>query len=360
MRELSKNMFGFKYGFTVEACSASIAFLWNNWEVLYAINPGKIDAERLPDETWHGSWGAKGFLGRGQYHLLKKSVGVNEGRFDFITHARFLGSAHLKANTIMEYKRIDKKTISYTGRSSMMVPGALRPVGWLLETMAKMAGTYINRIGGDTAELITENPKVVKEKAGEDMYRLYQEYVREERAIRRGGQGPFNHFIVKDVSPDKTTDVDEVSALRQKLEELERGIKRLKGEVKDLMKQHHTSLSVYQATPSLALVQNRTIIEHIAKIMYFKEFGQPNRSRNLDRIIDKIAEKSEKVPTIIIALMRNVALLGDVGGHPDGMGTARTVIDAGVFNMSFSATLKVTEWFFVEYLETEAANSVLK
>jgi len=62
-------------GYTVEASAASIAFLWDNWDVLFKIGGGRIRAEQLSQDSWKGS----GFWGSGEM-VSNASIGHHQCR----------------------------------------------------------------------------------------------------------------------------------------------------------------------------------------------------------------------------------------------------------------------------------------
>jgi hypothetical protein len=100
----------------------------------------------------------------------------------------------------------------------------------------------------------------------------------------------------------------------------------------------------------MALVKNRVIVEQIAKILFEREFKEPSGTRMLGQLIDQLAKDSENVPSNIIALMRAVSFLGNVGSHAEKPTSVRSFIDSTEYSVSFNATIRVTEWFFIEYL----------
>jgi hypothetical protein len=109
-------------------------------------------------------------------------------------------------------------------------------------------------------------------------------------------------------------------------------------------------LSVYSKAPGLALVKNRTIIEYIAKVVFEGEIKQPGGKRMLDELISRLDKESKNVPSNIIALMRTVTYLGNVGGHVEELGREPSSVDACEFTVSFSATIKVADWYFSHYM----------
>ncbi len=343
-----KETIEFSAGLTVKACSASIAFLWDNWEVLYQLYPEKISTERLTEVAWH----ATGFMAKAEFHLSKRVATVISGHYEFYTLAKFLGSPRFRAKTIMEYRRLDNHKISYSGTTSMIVPQILRPANWLLRLMADLAGFHVNKIGGQAVEAITARPDIVREKAGLNMYHLYEEYLEEEGILRRacdslGDSRHFDHFDKNDHSATQAIASD-ISLLECKLKELEQKLNSLIGRFDT--NDFHVALLIFNSDPKMALIKNSAIIERMARIVFEREFQEASKSYDLKGVLAKLNDKSDVLPPSIAAFMRIVVELGKVGGLVTSIRDVGSRIDTTEFSISFNSTLRVTEWFFCEYL----------
>ncbi len=332
---------GYMGGYTVRASSAAIAYLWSNWEVVYLVCPGLVKARRLTETSWEGS----GFGGYGEWHLTKSQFAAESGHFEFYTMSSFFG-CKFSMQVSNDYNRIDDQRVSYFGSASVPIKNVnmlLRPI---IRVLMNQGGTYCNRIGASAAEQISINPSLVADKAGSEAFKTYQQYMDEEAAIRRGGTGTFRFMTpgTKSIVPQ----VGELELLRKRLENLEASFSALGGTLD--LKEFRSSLLVFASDPKMALVKNRTIVEQIARIVFEQEFSQPSGTRMLGQLLDQIAKDSENIPASIMALMRTVSYLGNVGSHVASKNSAQSSVDACEFGVSFSATLRITEWFFSEYL----------
>jgi hypothetical protein len=330
-------------GYTSNASAAAIAFLWSNWEVLYNLNPGRIEVKRLSDTSWEG----KGFMGFGEWHLSKRLVGVDSGIFEFLAFGRFLGT-RLKGKVSMQYRRVNKEETAYFGKGLTTIPTLLLPLRWLFHISGTKATAYINKTGGETAQRITKNPSLVKDKAGTEKYKTYLEFIEEEEAIYRGATGDFQHFSTEHRGEVSRGISNEIELLKRKLEQLEQKIESLGLEAN--INDYHLSLHVFNQDPKMALVKNRVIVEQIAKILFERELRKPSGTRMLGDLITQIVKDSDHVPSNIIALMRVVEFLGNVGSHAEKASAARSFVDSNEYSVSFNATIRVTEWYFIEYL----------
>jgi len=328
-------------GYTVEASAASIAFLWDNWDVLFKIGGGRIRAEQLSQDSWKGS----GFWGSGEWFRTHRSATINAGRFDYVTIANFVGIG-FRSQTVSEYRRIDDKTVAYFGKITYQVPSLLSPVRGLLSVAAVRAINYVNQVGANAATAITQDSSLVRRAAGDQAWSVFEEYVAEEDALKRGSKGPFKHLA--------PAEEQSAEALEPEIAELRRDLRRLEGIVTRShapldIKDYQASLNLYSHDPTMALVRNRNIVEQIAKHIFEAETGAAAGRRSLNEIIAQLAADSAQIPDSIIALMNTVVSLANVtpsARRPDVL----TTNDA--FGMSFPATLRVTEWFVVDYLTT--------
>lgn len=332
-------------GYRAEASAAAIAFLWLNWEVLYAMVSDKIRARRLGLEAWEGS----GFCGRGEWHVLHKSIGINHCAIHYFTFGSVL-KIPFRAETVMQYDRIDGSTIAYSGQGSTRLPVGMLPMKRIVEALATRATVYINQIGGHTATLITHNPTLVLDKAGEDAFRLYQEYIDEEAALRRDPSGhgrSFKHFTVADQDPDPTS---EIELFRAKLAILQKHLEQKPVRETGLnVREYLSALDVYASEPRMAIQKNKLIVEQICRYILDHDSGERIESTaTLTRFLNRLDKSA--VPENILVLMRAVNSLGGIASHTaHAVGLAAT-LDDGAFFVSFTATLKITEWFVREYL----------
>lgn len=328
-------------GYTVEASAASIAFLWDNWDVLFKIGGGRIRAEQVTQDSWKGY----GFWGSGEWFRTQRSATVNAGRFEFLTIGKLFGIG-FRSQTVSEYRRIDDKTVAYFGKASYHVPSSLPPFRELMSVAAVRVVNYVNQVGANAATAITQDSSLVGRAAGDQARSLFEEYVAEEDALKRGSKGSFKHL-----APGEDHAAE---ALEPEIAELRRDLRRLEGIVTRShapldIQDYQASLDLYSHDPTMALVRNRNIVEQIAKHIFEAETGAAAGRRSLSEIIAQLATDSAQIPDSIIALMNTVISLANVAPsarRPDVL----TTNDA--FGMSFPATLGVTEWFVVDYLTT--------
>lgn len=210
-------------------------------------------------------------------------------------------------------------------------------------------GTYCNHIGALAAERITANPALVADKAGKEAFKIYQQFLDEEATIRRGGSGAFRFMTPS--ARGATSPTNELETLRKRLENLESKFSALETTLP--LKDLHTSLSLFAASPKMALVQNRTIIEHIAKTIFTFEIGKPGKKITNQTLVDQITKNSDNVPAAILAHMATVTDFGNMGAHTEDINSAQRLVSMHDFSVSFSSTLSVTEWFFNEYLPSK-------
>jgi hypothetical protein len=341
-------------GFTARASSASIAFLWSNWEVLFAFQSHKIQALRVVASeipgaaTWEvgGNWEARGFGGKGQWWLERARIGLQHGCFTYFTRAQSL-ACPLWARTVMEYDRIDETLISYRGTGVAALPRAFRLLHPLLRLLGARITLYINKLGGQVAEIITEHPEKVYEVAGEEAWKTYQLFIKEEQAIKTGQRTMFRYFAEDETSPQATPVLDDILFLKKKLQRIESLLHFKAIDLAD----YRSSLSIFLQDPHLALVKNRMIVDKIVNLIYDRDVGEQSVNSDLMRRLEDLKKKSLNVPRHILAFMATVADLGDPNCQlPRQVG----VLDASAYTISFEATLRVAEWFFTEYLTPES------
>lgn len=346
-------------GYTVEASSAAIAFLWSHWHVLYAFRPERVRASMTFDErpfrqtfALEGSrWHARGFGGEGEWWLERAEIGVQRGRFTYFTRARCLGIP-IRAETVMEYERVNDTRISYQGKGIAALPQTFRLLHPILQLLGSRITVHINQIGGQVAELITRDPKQVARTVNEDAFQAYQAFMDEERGIRAGKKGPFKIFTPENSSKILTTEdsssvgpSDEMSRLVRMLERLELLLQSLHSQIA-WIDDYRASLTVFSQDHKLALVKNRMIVTRIAEIIYNKEVGENRRKLSLAERLSQLQQKSLNVPETILSIMRFVDSLGDEASR-DSFGG---LFDSNLYAISFQSTLQITEWFLVEYL----------
>jgi len=329
-------------GNTVRASSAAVAFLWTNWEHLYALNPGHIVTRRMTENSWR----SKGFHGSGDFYLVRSYFEPMRGSFEYYSFLSFMG-ASFRITTELTYRRLDREMISFFGRSKGLYPHALRPIHWLLHNLAARAAQYVVRVGGQTATRITDKPSILETDIGEECYKKFLAFSGEEHDIESGRGRKYVYFARPDptseVSPNKTRMAD----LENRVAALEQHTLVPNGLIR--FGEYHTAISLFQTDPGMALVKNRTLVEAIAKHVFEDEIGQISDARMLGELIDLIAKRCKRVPGSILALMRTVSLLGNVGGHvAPGRDGANAVTEVE-FAVSFMATLRITEWYLGEF-----------
>jgi hypothetical protein len=299
-----------------------------------------------------GMWEARGLGATGTWHLLRRQIEVCHGSFDFFSDIRFLGS-RFRASSRFTYRRVNEEEISYLGRITADLPAHLRPFCWLARGLAAYVGSHINRIGGEAAAMITANPGLVAEHAGEEAARGYEEFRDEEAAIRRGVRHSDLFTLVADAGPDDA-DGAELTLLKKRLQSLESRVAALA--TRQLVpalswKEFHGSLDVFAHDARTALVTNRRIVERVARLLFQTELQRPPGTRMLGELLDLLGKEARNIPSSVLALMRAVNLLGAVGAHVE-TGPAVSIIDESEYGVSFGATIRVTEWFLLEYLGT--------
>lgn len=336
-----KTIIEFMAGYTVRASAAAVAFLWSNWDVVYLVCPGRIKARRLTDLSWEGT----GFGGYGEWHLTKCQCSAESGHFEFYSMQKFWG-CKFAMQVSNDYNRVDSERVSYFGSATIPIKNVNVMIRPLIRLLMNQGGTYCNRTGALAAEQITANPSLVAERAGAAAFATFRQYIDEEAAIRRGGTGPFR-FMTPALNAQRSPSGD-IEPLRKRLEILENKFSTLRTLLD--FKELHSSLLVFSSDPTMALVKNRTIVEHIAKIMFQQEIGPPSSGIMLNQMIEQLTKESDRVPANILGLMRSVLAMGNAGAHVPNINSARSLVDAADFSVSFSATLRVTEWFFSDYL----------
>jgi len=342
-------------GYTVEASSAAIAFLWSHWHVLYAFRPERVRASVTFDErqfrqasALEGSrWHARGFGGEGDWWLERAEIGVQRGRFTYFTMAKCLGIP-IQAKTVMEYERVNDSRISYQGTGIAALPKKYRPFHPILRLLGSRITVHINQIGGQVAELITREPQLVAKTVNEDAFQTYQAFMDEERRIRGGKKGSFKIFTTENSSPVGPS--DDIGHLVRMLERIELLLQSLSSRIA-WIDDYRASLSVFSQDHKLALVKNRMIVSRIVEIIYNKEVGENRRKLSLAERLLELRQKSLNVPETILGIMGLVDNLGDEASR-DSFGG---LFDSSLYAISFQSTLQITEWFFVEYLAKGAA-----
>lgn len=116
---------------------------------------------------------------------------------------------------------------------------------------------------------------------------------------------------------------------------------------------YYNACSVFQADPCMALVKNRTIIEGIAKALFQREKKADPGTRMLGSLLDLMAKECHEIPPNIIALMRSVNFLGNVGAHRVHKQNSPDIVDTSEFAVSMMSTLKVTDWYINNYMLKE-------
>ncbi|HLX07739.1 MAG TPA: hypothetical protein VKY89_07725 [Thermoanaerobaculia bacterium] len=342
-------------GFTVRASSASIAFLWSNWEVLFAFAPQHIRSlrsvtDQMPGvaawDAWDccGHWEASGFGGRGRWSLERAEIGVRRGRFAFFTDGRALGCP-FRARTVMEYTRVDDLWISYRGTGLAALPKNVRLLHPLLRLLGSRITIYINKLGGEVAELITREPEKVREAAGDTAWEIYQRFIREEDARRNGHFDRLSIFTLDDSAAPSAS--EDLGFLTRKLERIEALLESLHTQGLDSA-DYRASLSVFSHDPTLALVKNRLIIERLINLVYEREIEEAPYDRDIRTRLSDLKNKTLNVPKGILVLMTIVVDLGD---SPNEGKKHKWALDYSAYTISFEAALRITEWFFIDYLQ---------
>lgn len=332
-------------GYTVEASSAAVAFLWDHWDVVFKIGGSRIRTEQLSSDSWKGV----GLWGSGEWFRTHRSAAINSGRYEFLTIGKLFGVG-FRSQTACEYRRIDDRTITYFGRTTYSVPRLLSPFRGLMDLASVRVLSYVNHVGANAATAITQDPGLVARAAGDAAHQLFEAYVAEENALRRGARGTYKYFTPSaDHAPDAID--PEIAELRRDLRRLEDIVSRAHAPLD--IRDYQASLNAFPTDPVMALMRNRVIVERIARLIFETETGQRAEKRPLSEIVVQLAD-SARVPDSIIALINTVISLGDVGAGASGSDVPQR--DAlqryDDFSMSFPATLRVTEWFVVEYLKS--------
>lgn len=282
--------------------------------------------------------------------MLKKTIEVPKGSFDFFSDVRFLGG-RFRTKSSFSYRRVNDGEISYSGKVTAEIPSRLRPFGWLVRAFVTSRGSYLNRIGGEAAAEITLDPNAVERVAGRSAAARYLALREEEAALRRGARNS-THYVLSEGGEGALQEVSELPILKRRLQSLESRVAELATAEKlrsFSWQEFHESLEVFSHGPRSALVTNRRIVERIAKLLFESETCKPAGSRMLGELLDQLAKEMATIPNSIIALMRIVNLLGAVGGHVDS-GSAVSVVDHAEYGVSFGATIRVSEWFLFEYM----------
>lgn len=321
-------------GYTVKASPAAVAFLWEHIHYLYALAPGPIRVEQLAEHEWRG----RGYLGKGYWHITRHDAGVEAGIFEYFSRGSFLGLG-LHGTTVFEYKTIGSGTLSFFGRAVIKIPAHRRLLRFPIATLGRLASHYISDVGGTVAAMISAAPSLVRDRLGSEAFRLYSEFLDEEREIRAGGSGPFQHLIL---GASARRDRDDIGVLGDKLAELQERVTRRGRSIS--LREYHTSLVVFGSNPGLALVNDRRIVERIARYVHKRICGRVG-AKNLSfrQLLKALSQKPSLVPDNILELMDIVARLGR-----DPVTTADdeqpTLNDGTEFIMSFIGTMKITEW----------------
>jgi hypothetical protein len=329
----------FRAGYSATASAASIAFLWTNWEILYRMSKGVFKVERVTETAWRGS----GFGGRGEWHLLRTSIGVNYGRFEFFSWVRFLGTS-ARGMSIFEYKRVDANTVAYHGRAWGELPRPLRPTRWFVEALVNLVAGRVNTIGGGTAELLSRDPTSVKPYTDPDRYQTYLDMVDEERSIQKGTcSEPRFFFDQSDASQELTSVRNRINPLRKELKLLE---SELDSRVPGIeFSEYYKSLLIFEADPGMAVTKIRSILEPMVREIYETEFRQSAGQATLFDQVKRLYRESPNVPNHITSLMQTIVALGNIGVHTSSAGKVPSQIDFNEFRTSFAAIVGVTQWY---------------
>lgn len=192
--------------------------------------------------------------------------------------------------------------------------------------------------------MISEKPALVRDRLGSAAYALYEEYRSEEHAIRVGSTGPFVHFTV---GSDVRHDHDAIAMLRERLATLAERVSSRGGALS--MRDFETSLQLFGANPDLALLNDYRIVERIARAAFERLVGhQLRRPTPFPKILKALAIAPSPVPEDVLEIMRIVARLGKT---PHTIQPARkpSLNDDTEFFMSFVGTIKITEWFLINW-----------
>lgn len=337
----------FRGGDSIQSTASSIAFLWSNWDVLFRISKGSFHAEKKANGIWHGG----GYGGSGEWYLAPPFIGVNEGRFEFYSSLRFLGSA-VRGKSIFEYRRVTPQTFYYSGRSWGELPPRLGMLRWFVETLGNIATAKFNSIGGGAAEMISRQPSLVQPHCDADTYKAFLEMIDEENEICSGRKLAAFRFFKPSIQNDIMTDNDPLGDLQRDLNKLERKL-RASSRHADLI-EYQRCLDLFLTDPDSAVIKARKILEPIVLRIFQSEFpehsgklilrGQPKDLTLNDRI-KELTYQSKNVPNGITALMHSVNGMGNVGAH-FATGKVPNVIDLAQFKTSFSASLGIADWFY--------------
>ncbi len=232
-----------RIGSTVNASPAAIAFLWQNWEIADQLNGNAVKIRRISPDAWVGRrWGTQF-----QWHMLRSDVGVERGRIAYAAFGVFLGS-RFRATIECSYSRLDSMTLSYVGEGAFELLSPFAPLGRFISLVGPQATSYGNNVGAKLAETISLDPSIVREKAGESPWSIYNEFLIDEELGRNGQIGRFGRLSADLKSSSAAS---ELNLLQRKLEALEEQVAGLRSEL--FPAGYREALQIFAVDPEQAL-----------------------------------------------------------------------------------------------------------
>lgn len=332
------NPFILQHGFRTEASVSAIAFLWSNWEVffrlwanwegLYRLRAKLFSAERISEDAWRAS----GNGGIGTWYLTKSVVGLNSGRFEFVSTGKFLGM-HAEGRSTFWYDRIGASNIiAYGGVMAGDPPGPLRRMRWLVDLIANRAGAAVNRIGGEAASAITRNPGLLEGHATRQQQRLFADMLAEEVQMLKNRPIQTRFFGADGNRSERELEVDPATLLQLQLDRAAEKIASV--EAQRVVVGLKVALKLFHDSPRRAIDELHALLEGIVRDTLTMQTGSPPRPASLKTQLRRLGQT--KTTPRRIALLMSMVAEDNAGDDTDDFYSFRT---------SFDAMLAIVDWY---------------
>lgn len=162
-------------GYEADFChaeSASVLFLWQNWQFYFKLHSPFINCTQISKN----SWSAASAVGGGEWYLTQQNCSESSGLLHFHNYIYFLRRL-TKVQTIFQYHRLEDGRLWYCGGGYGEMASFLAIIPIVPQWISSFLLRSIGKRGGVVATAITKDTNTLTRKAGLEAYHLYQDYL---------------------------------------------------------------------------------------------------------------------------------------------------------------------------------------
>ncbi|QLF68183.1 hypothetical protein FE840_000620 [Peteryoungia desertarenae] len=185
----------FLSGYEADFCdaeSASVLFLWQNWQFYFKLHNPFISCTQISKN----SWSAKSFFGGGEWYLTQQDCSDQRGILHFHNYIHFCGRLS-KVQTIFQYHRMADGRLWYCGGGYGELDPVLRYAPWLPQFIASLLLRSIGKRGGVVASIISKDVAILKRSSGEEAMHVFGDY----KVDAMRPEGARRYFLKREMVP---------------------------------------------------------------------------------------------------------------------------------------------------------------